>query len=377
MSITLQNQPLGITGVPSSPLVSQSPIKAQLLGLDLTAFSVGASTVEALVRRDPGASNASIIFSKTGQTLALPNEIAKNIIGESYGASAVSVEILDRNYYVALSPIESSFSKNQSLLYSQTSNLTSFSTAAQTLSNKTSLMNDPNLWTNLIRELVSSNLLEQKKVFNDFYQYTFIEDTVNDTNSSSPNSVAASKKNDFIKPFIQQIEHQFISLISGSGVGFERAIATLSSRGHEEFLTLLAELKNFPQSLSNDPSQAGQLLSQQAHAKSMGEIMWKGQAWFGAPASLMLGHGESKSEHFVDVLSQTQPLDNVLAWMKLNVQPAGLGAINIWAVILGQGRCIVRMTAPLKTSNLLTKTHIAFSPILESAHIDLIIKYEN
>ena len=422
MSASIQAQVLALGGIPTPASAIQGSIKAQLIGVDLAAFSAGESTAEAVARRDPGASSASLVFTKTGQTLALPNELAKAIIGQTYGTASIAVEMLDRGNGNSISAsLQKINAKAAAAAPSNTAESAQtlgarFTSAAQTLSLTAAPMPNPASWSSLVATLLPLSTPAQSLAFEALASSLFsvgkLENLITKTSknaiaagvfgtqtnaSSQLNSQgiestnadlptagqqAASKE---IKPLAENgaetlpetIQHQLASVIPGSGIGFERAVATMSTRGPEQAREMAATIEKYPQAASSTEATSSQWIAQQAHAKNQNEAMWMGQAWAGTPAWLAVGSSESKSDQALETRVKTNTTGKAsMAWMRLRVEPPGLGTIDVWAVLLGEGRCTMRVSAQPKAKIALSAARGAFSSILEAARVDLSVEFK-
>jgi hypothetical protein len=380
---------IGLGGIQGGGQALQNAIKAELLGVDLATFGSGQGSAEAVARKDPGASSATLTFVKSGQSMPLPLDLAKALIGQASGSAQVSVDIIAR------SP-DGGLSANIRRVGSVTSTplpdaikaalgSTSFSNAGHALA-AAALASPSNSgsWISSIKMLTSGESLAnlavtqsiQENILSEQDALSFGKASASTSGSTlNANTLDASAKS--LVDIARHFETALSKLASGAGVGYERALARLSTMGPEMAQSALDNLSRFPQATaSNDLS--GVLLAQQAKAQELGQIQWTGKAWQGASMGLAWGVGDASTPEADDTHERCgQKKSESVAWLRMRIEPEGLGPIDVWAVLLGGGRCQARLRAGPRALAYIEQAKRAFEPLLEAARVDLSLSSES
>jgi hypothetical protein len=340
----------GLGGLPTVSPQLQQVIRTHLVGVALDVFPAGSTSAEAVARADPGGAKATLTFSKSGQTIALPPELAAKLVGPLGGSATVVVDIAGRGPDGSLAavirpalaaapaladPVAQSLPRAESA---------TFSLGAFALSQAAATpLKAPEQWANLAREIAHPAL-----------------------RSTSNPSVHAPETQ-------QAFAHGLAALVPGAGVGFERAVALLAGMGPLAAQDALDALSRFPQAAGPLEATSPQWVAQQASAKSAGQVMWSGQAWPGAPAWVAVGVEGADSDAAREARSMASPDAPGVAWLRMRAEPPTLGPIDLWAVWLGAGSCRVRLRASPEARELLQAARVSFGAALASAKVELSI----
>ena len=359
---------LGLGGLPGAAQAIQGVIHAELLGVDLAAFGAGDPTTEAMVRRDPGAASATLTFIKSGQSMPLPLDLAQALIGQSTGSARIAVELLFHGPDGALgtnlrrlSGVPIAPTTLPGLAPSPGS--VAFSNAGSVLASAVAALTGLEPWSNAISTLSPPGSLDL---------------LVQPPPVSRPRTEAGqvSGATRHFERLSTHFEASLASLAPGAGIGYERALARISTMGPEMARASSEALARFPQS-SSGPDSTGPWLAQQAMAQEAGRIEWSGTAWAGAPMSITWGRGNSSTPEAQEARKRVDcPEGSGLAWMRFRIDPEGLGPIDVWAVLLGGGRCLARLRACPQARAHIEHARRGFSSMLEAARVDLALSFD-
>jgi len=394
MTSTISAQIVGLGGLLGSSHSTQNAIRAQLRGVDPSTFSSGQSSTEAVVRRDPGAANATLTFMKSGQTMALPLELARTLIGQTYGSAQISIEITARDEHgtisATLSKILPSINSPSPSTLPLPKGFADISGSGKTLAEASYIpLATPKQWLNAITVLLSTPLA-QPNAENSNLPQTSVVKTLANTQSGTEKSdpllnktnntldIAFSENGDIVRLIAARLTSALANLPAGAGIGYERTLAHASILGPEMATEVLSSIQKFPQNSSMDSAQNIQWTAQQANAAEHAEMMWHGQAWPGAPAWLAMGTRPMTSELGEEVfekLGRSSP--EFCSWIRMRVTPPGLGPIDLWAAILSSSRCHARLRANPEAKQNLELALGAFGSLLESARVDLLVDYRS
>lgn len=396
MTSSIAAQIVGLGGLPGPAQSIQNAIRAQLLGVDLSAFSPGQNSTEAVVRRDPGAANATLTFMKSGQTMALPLELAKTLIGQIYGSAQIAIEITARDEQGTISatlskinPTLASISPNSEAI--NPNGFAQISAPGKLLSEASFIpLATPKQWLNAITVLLSTPLSPPPAAEILAKLPASMNPNTPDAQSSIRNNnglemnrpagqtdQATSASVDLVQHIAAKLSASLANVPAGAGVGYERTLAHASTLGPEMAAEVLSTIQKFPQSSSLENAHDVQWTAQQAKAAEQSEIMWQGQAWQGAPAWLAMGTRPNTSEMGNEVFARLgTSAPEFCSWIRLRISPPGLGPIDLWAAILSSSRCHARLRAHPASQQTLDLALSAFGTLLESARVDLRIDYE-
>ena len=336
---------VGLGGLPTvSPQLQAAAMRAELLGVALESFPLGALSAEAVARADPGGAKATLTFSKSGQTLALPPELAAKLVGPSGGSAMVQVDLAGpaAEGRLAVSIRRASLDASaQSAPQAGGARAESaaFTPGALALAQASSIpLDQAHLWASLAREIARP--------------------------ATSPESSPAQT----LKTPAEAFERGLRSLVPAAGVGFERAVAALSTMGPQAAQEALVALAQFPQAAGAIEASSPQWVAQQAAAKEGSQVMWSGQAWPGAPAWLALGAGRPPHDWEPDAPVPDEP--SGASWLRFRAEPPGLGPIDLWAIWFG-GSCRARLVAQPLAAAALRKAQSSFGETLAAARVEL------
>lgn len=395
MTSSIAAQIVGLGGLPGSSQTIQNTIRAQLMGVDLSTFSAGQSSAEAVVRRDPGAANATLTFMKSGQTMALPLELAKTLIGQTYGSAQIAIEITARDDQGSISatlskinPAIASPPPNAEAINPQ--GFAQISTPGKLLSEASFVpLATPKQWLNAITVLLSTPLnpptsntaaMPASMNINTPKGQSSISGNpaIEMNKATNLQDHASSASFGLVQHIADKLSASLANVPAGAGVGYERTLAHASTLGPEMATKVLGTIQNFPQSSSIENARDVQWTAQQARAAEHSEIMWHGQAWQGAPAWLAMGTRPNASEMGSEVFARLgTSAPEFCSWIRLRISPPGLGPIDLWAAILSSSRCHARLRANPASKQTLNLALSAFGSLLESARVDLRIDYES